>query len=54
MNLEQLNQDVCIYVGHEDEFYQSNVRLDFADEGWCDVLDEGHPVMVLGVVNPPK
>jgi hypothetical protein len=44
LNNEQLNQDVCIYDGAMDEYYQLKVELVFATDAQ-DVLDIGHPII---------
>jgi len=42
--IEQMNKDVTIYVPEFDEYYPATIT--FTDDS-CDVLDEGHPVIVL-------
>jgi hypothetical protein len=44
LNEEQLNQDVAIWDDVGNEYYQSDVYFQFADDTQ-DVLDAGHPVI---------
>ena len=44
LNEEQLNQDVAIWDDVGNEYYQSDVYFQFADDTQ-DVLDVGHPVI---------
>jgi hypothetical protein len=44
LNEEQLNQDVAIWDDVGDEYYQSDVYFQFADDTQS-VLDVGHPVI---------
>ena len=43
---EQLNCDATIHVIDIDEYYEVK-GLDFADEDYVDVLDEGHPFLYI-------
>ena len=44
LNEEQLNQDVAIWDDVGNEYYQSDVYFEIADDTQ-DVLDVGHPVI---------
>lgn len=44
LNEEQLNQDVAIWDDTKNEYYQSDVYFEFADDTQ-DVLDLNHPVI---------
>ena len=44
---EQLDADVSIYDGSADEFYEAEGILEITPEGEDDVLDAGHPYIVI-------
>jgi hypothetical protein len=47
LNEEQLDSDVSIHDGHADEFYEAEGILETVPEGEDDILDVGHPYIVI-------
>jgi hypothetical protein len=43
-NQEQQNSDVTVHSGYDEYF---PISLEFASEKDCDVLDDGHPILVI-------